>query len=38
MAKKKATMPMMLANFISAIQLYTGTVYNRARLGSRFSR
>ena len=28
MAKKTATTPMMLANFISAIQLYTGTVYN----------
>jgi hypothetical protein len=28
MAKKTATAPMMLANFISAIQLYTETVYN----------
>jgi hypothetical protein len=33
MAKKTATTPMMLANFISAIQLYIGTVYT-AHAGS----
>jgi hypothetical protein len=30
---KTATTPMLLANFISAIQLYTETVYNAHPLG-----